>query len=311
LSLKQRGGDCGTATIVAFGKRQSCVFAAHINQLKKGHSTMDINRRIKAVAFSAIACIVSSAAGAGSVSFEFTVDDTSAYGGDWIVQIGMYAQHGNGTTASAYWDNVDIREVTSSTPVFRDTFNDRSLTDETIGGNWTWYDTTFSDANCTAYVGGYGPWSDGDGSDYVHANNNYTRHGDNGGAYFRAGLVGDSSNPQLEVYQNQYATQVCNEIKVFKEFTNLAAGTYKFSAEVDINPYTPVASGNQVGVFFKVLDVAGGYAEAQVAKQAVSLSSSEDGNTNAGDIEAIPVLPLGGLLGLIGLVGWLGVRRRA
>ena len=85
-------------------------------------------------------------------------------------------------------------------------------------------------------MSGYGPWSDGDGSDYVHENNNFTRHGGNGGAYFRAGIVGDARNPALEVYQNQYATQVCNKIKVFQEMTNLEAGTYKFSANVGLNP---------------------------------------------------------------------------
>ena len=275
----------------------------------KGLVTMTMIRNTSNLVFGIVAFLFSAGASADAVEFEFTVNDTSGYGGDWIVQVGMYAQHGNATTASAYWDNVDIRKVGSSTPVFRDTFNDRTLTDATIGNNWTWYDTSFSDAGCTTYVSGYGPWSDGDGSDYVHENNNFTRHGGNGAAYFRAGIVGDARNPALEVYQNQYSTQVCNEIKVFQEMTNLEAGTYTFSANVGLNPYTAIESGNEVGIFFKVLDVAGGYAEAQVAKRKVTILSSV-GNTNAGDIEAIPTAPLWALFGMAGLLALIGIRAR-
>ena len=122
---------------------------------------------------------------AATVEMAFTVEDTSAMAGDHIVQVGMYAQHSNGTTASAIWDNVKIVNA-SNTIVFEDNFNDRSLTDATIGNNWTWYDTSFSDASCSTYVSGYGPYSDNDGSDYVHANNNYTRLGDNGTTFARA-----------------------------------------------------------------------------------------------------------------------------
>ena len=91
--------------------------------------------------------------------------------------------------------------------------------------------------------------------------------------------------------------------------TNLEAGTYKLSANVGLNPYTAIESGNQVGVFFKVLDVAGGYAEAQVAKQRVTISSSV-GNTNAGDIEAIPTAPLWALFGMAGLLALIGMWAR-
>ena len=233
---------------------------------------------------------------AATVEMAFTVEDTSAMAGDHIVQVGMYAQHSNGTTASAIWDNVKIVNA-SNTIVFEDNFNDRSLTDATIGNNWTWYDTSFSDASCSTYVSGYGPYSDNDGSDYVHANNNYTRLGDNG-TYFRAGLQGADGAASLEVYHNQFATQTCNEIKVFQEITNLADGDYRLSVSVSGNEYTPIASGNQVGLFFKVLDVANGYSEAQFSKQTVDPAAAASGPavTNAGDPNAIPFMP-GALLG--------------
>ena len=151
-----------------------------------------------------------------------------------------------------------------------DQFNDRALTDETIGNNWTWFDTGY-ESDCTTYVGGYGPYSDNDGSDYVAANNNYVRHGDNGYEYFRAGLEGQASGDvALNVYHNQYAANGCNEIKIFKEYAGGDPGTYQINVNVIGNQYTAISEGSSVGLFFKVLDVAAGYSEAQFEKYPIT-----------------------------------------
>ena len=52
--------------------------------------------------------------------------------------------------------------VASAQISFSDDFNDRTLTQERIGNNWTWFDTAY-DAGCSTATGGFGPYSDGGG----------------------------------------------------------------------------------------------------------------------------------------------------
>ena len=155
--------------------------------------------------------------------------------------------------------------IASAQISFSDAFNDRTLADPTIGNNWTWFDTGF-EADCSTYIGGFGPYSDGDDSDYVHGNQNFTRLGEDGGGYFRAGLQGADGAASLEVYHNQYAGNPCNEIKIFQEFPGGEPGDYTFTATVIGNEFTPIGAGNSVGVFMKVLNVDDGYSEAQFVK---------------------------------------------
>ena len=93
-------------------------------------------------------------------------------------------------------------------PLFFDDFEDRVADQATVGNNWTWYDQTFEGATCTGDpIAEYGPFSDGDGSDYEAENRNFFTAGSDE-SYFRAGLEvpaweGALSN-MLRVYGNQY-----------------------------------------------------------------------------------------------------------
>ena len=163
-----------------------------------------------------------------------------------------------------------VSSIASAQISFSDDFNDRTITQATVGNNWTWYDTGY-DADCASNpTAGYGPYSDGDGSDYVAANQNYAREGDFG-TYYRAGLQGADNAALLEVYDNPFGADACNEIKVFQEFAGGAPGDYTFTATVIGNQYR--AMQGSVGVFMKVLDVDSGYSEAQFVKQAVTAPS--------------------------------------
>jgi len=258
---------------------------------------------------------------AKDVTYTFTVD-TTGISGEAILQIGMYAQHVNGGTASGIWDNIDLDGPTIATS-FSDNFDDRDLAQERIGGNWTWYDTNWDNATCAgASSGGFGPYSDGGGgfAEYVAKNNNYTRHGDNGAEYYRAGLEPDGdTGKKLNVYQNQYATAACNEIKIFKEINTADIGggaaalngNYTFTATVTENQYTAITEGGQVGVFHKILDVAGGYSESAYNKQAeYDNPAPEPEPEPEATIEPVPALPLVALFALVALVATMGARRR-
>ena len=163
--------------------------------------------------------------------------------------------------------------IASAQISFSDDFNDRTLTQERIGNNWTWYDTFYA-SDCSTASGGFGPYSpDGGGfGNFVHLNNNYARldggNGHDGSGYFRAGLEGADGAAALNVYNNQYGTADCNEIKIFQEFAGGAPGDYTFTATVIGNQYTPIQGG--VGVFMKVLDVDNEYSETQFIKLAVT-----------------------------------------
>lgn len=282
----------------------------------------------KAVAAASLLALSNGALAASKdVTFTFTVDSSLVTGGgNAILQFGFYAQHAGGTGASGIWDNVQL----TGPKTFSDNFDNRTLSDATIGNNWTWYDHDFTSADCSTGKGnGYGPYSDGDGSDYTHSNNNYTNVGGSG-AYARAGLEEDGAGGfALNVYDNQYATAACNEIKIFQEINVAPAdlnGEYTLTANVKDNPNAATADGNQVGVFFKVLDVGNNYAETQFTRETALPEQTDGGDTGGGDTGGgdtgggtdttptpsvpVPVMPLGGLLGLIALVGWLGLRRR-
>ena len=78
-------------------------------------------------------------------------------------------------------------------PLFSDDFEDRVKDQALVGPGWTWYNQTFSDEQCTEYVGGFGPYDEPpyDGSNYLQENRNYwTASADLGfgDSYFRAGL---------------------------------------------------------------------------------------------------------------------------
>ena len=157
-----------------------------------------------------------------------------------------------------------------------DQFNDRTIDQERIGNDWTWYDTNY-EADCTTYVGGFGPYSEGGGGydNYVALNNNYERldggSGHDGTGYYRAGLAPQGGDDiALNVYQNQYATQPCNEIKIFKEFAGGDPGTYQINVNVIGNQYGDISEGSSVGLFFKVLDVDAGYSETQFEKYPIT-----------------------------------------
>lgn len=271
-------------------------------------------KKLTQAVLAAVLAVSVTPAFAKNVTYTFSVDTSGLATTNAILQIGMYAQHGNGTTAAGIWDNI----VLAGPQTFSDNFDDRSLTDERIGNGWTWFDTSWTTADCSgASAGGFGPYSDGGGgfANYVHVNNNYTRHGDAGGNYFRAGLETVGSGKGLNVYGNQYAKSACNEIKIFKEFNVPKAqldGNYTFKATVLENANTPIQEGNQVGVFFKVLSVDEGYTESQYERQTAfpeQTSSGGGGQTVVGGPDSVPTLPFGGLVLLATLLGWLGLRK--
>jgi len=146
--------------------------------------------------------------------------------------------------------------------LFGDNFDDRVADQALVGNDWTWFDQTFAGDTCTGDpVSEWGPWSDGDGSDYGVENRNYhTASADvgQGDSYFRAGLEvpaweGALTN-MLRVYGNQYneATS-CERVLVFQEHTLETAGTYVFSFDVAQDQFGAPANGEFTAAFVKVL----------------------------------------------------------
>ena len=146
--------------------------------------------------------------------------------------------------------------------LFSDNFEDRVADQALVGNDWTWFDQTFAGDTCTGDpVSEWGPWSDGDGSDYGVENRNYhTASADvgQGDSYFRAGLEvpaweGALTN-MLRVYGNQYneATS-CERVLVFQEHTLETAGTYVFSFDVAQDQFGAPANGEFTAAFVKVL----------------------------------------------------------
>jgi hypothetical protein len=154
--------------------------------------------------------------------------------------------------------------------LFFDDFEDRVADQALVGNNWTWYDQTFPGDVCNDDddPAGFGPFDDGDGSDYEVENRNYfTASADvgQGDSYFRAGLevpawATDEGTPvlmsnMLRVYGNQYnVATTCARALVFQERTIEAAGTYAFSFDVAQDRSGAPTSGEVTAAFVKILD---------------------------------------------------------
>ena len=150
-------------------------------------------------------------------------------------------------------------------PIFSDDFENRVKDQLLIGNNWTWYDQWFAEEGCTGEAtAGYGPYDDGNASDYVAANRNFFTVPAGTDDYYRAGLEvpawdGALSN-MLRVYGNQYNTNgSCQRTLVFQEMTAPAAGTYVFSFDVAQDKDGAPANGEVTAAFVKVLDPGDGY----------------------------------------------------
>jgi hypothetical protein len=144
-------------------------------------------------------------------------------------------------------------------PMFFDDFEDRTAEQPTLGNNWTWYDQWFDGTSCEGQAaGGFGPFDDGDGSDYEQGNQNFANAGDDGGLYFRAGLEvpawGGALSNMLRVYGNQYITyDGCHRVLIFQEMTVTEAGTMMLSFDIAQDQVAPPANGEITGAFVKVL----------------------------------------------------------
>lgn len=143
--------------------------------------------------------------------------------------------------------------------LFEDGFENRQADQAIIGDNWTWFDQTFGNNDCSgAPTGEFGPYSDGNGDDYQAANRNFfTAGGD--GSYFRAGLEvpaweGALTN-MLRVYGNQYnPAQTCQRVLIFQELQIADAGDFVFSFDVAKDQYGAPANGEVIAAFVKVLN---------------------------------------------------------
>jgi hypothetical protein len=148
--------------------------------------------------------------------------------------------------------------------LFSDDFEDRVADQAVIGNNWTWFDQTFEGDTCAGEpTSEFGPWSDGDGSDYEAENRNFFTAGEDD-SYFRAGLEvpawSDDNGASvvmdnmLRVYGNQYnPTTSCERVLIFQEMTIENAGTYTFSFDVAQDRYGAPANGEITAAFVKIL----------------------------------------------------------
>ncbi|MGB7453901.1 MAG: hypothetical protein WBM36_17395, partial [Lysobacterales bacterium] len=157
----------------------------------------------------------------------------------------------------------------SADPLFFDDFEDRVKDQAEIGPGWTWYNQTYSDNDCTEFVSGFGPFDDGDGSDYLQANRNYwTASADvgQGDSYFRAGLevpawaTDDGQkvvlSNMLRVYGDQYYNEgvtTCKRTLVFQEMTVESAGSFTMSFDMAMDRFGAPAFGEKTAAFVKVL----------------------------------------------------------
>lgn len=148
--------------------------------------------------------------------------------------------------------------LATAQPMFFDDFEDRTIDQLKIGNNWTWYDQWFDGTACEGdAAGGFGPFDDGDGSDYVQDNRNYTNAGADD-SYYRAGLEvpawdGALSN-MLRVYGNQYINyDGCHRVLIFQEVPIEEAGSMMFSFDFAKDQFGAPANGEITGAFVKVL----------------------------------------------------------
>jgi hypothetical protein len=162
------------------------------------------------------------------------------------------------------------RQVAAA-PLFQDDFENRVKDQALIGNDWTWYNQTYADDHCSPddFIGGFGPFDDGDGSDYEQENRNYwtasPEVGD-GGDYYRAGLEvpawatneGEQvvlSN-MLRVYGDpNYNVDVtsCKRTLIFQEMTVESVGSFTYSFDVAMDRAGAPAFGEVTGAFVKVL----------------------------------------------------------
>ena len=151
---------------------------------------------------------------------------------------------------------------------FSDDFEDRAKDQALVGNNWTWYDQTFPGDTCTGTPAGFGPFDDGDSSDYVVANRNFFTASEEfagqGDSYFRAGLevpawATDEGEAveltnMLRVYGNQFnEATTCERVLVFQEMTITATGNHTFSFDVAQDRFGAPANGERTAAFVKVL----------------------------------------------------------
>lgn len=161
-----------------------------------------------------------------------------------------------------------LANTATAQTLFFDDFEDRTADQPTIGKLWTWYDQTFPDDLCEGTPSGYGPYDDGDASDYEADNRNFVTAGQDG-SYYRAGLEvpawadndGNAVNldNMLRVYGNQYnPATTCERVLIFQEKTLLQAGTLSFSFDVAQDRDGAPANGERTGAFVKVLRASDG-----------------------------------------------------
>lgn len=144
--------------------------------------------------------------------------------------------------------------------LFSDDFENRVRDQVNIENNWTWFEQDFAGATCIGDpVGEWGPWSDGDPSDYLQENRNFWTAGQQGDSYFRAGLEvpawdGAMTN-MMRVYGNQYSAHTdCHRVLVFEEMPIAVSGDLTFSFDVAQAQYdAEPANGEITGAFVKVL----------------------------------------------------------
>ena len=154
--------------------------------------------------------------------------------------------------------------------LFFDDFEDRDKEQAVVGNNWTWYDQTFPGDICADDDSpiGYGPYDDGNPTDYEVANRNYwtasEAYAGQGDSYFRAGLEVPAwpdaeGNPvllsnMLRVYGNPNMTATsCERVLVFQEKTIDSAGPLEFSFDVAQVQGGAPANGEITAAFVKVL----------------------------------------------------------
>lgn len=155
-------------------------------------------------------------------------------------------------------------------PLFFDDFEGRVRDQAVVGNDWTWYDQTFPGDVCADEddPAGYGPYDDGDPSDYQVENRNYytasEEYAGEGDSYFRAGLEvpawpDEENNPilmsnMLRVYGNQYNTATtCQRVLIFQEMDIVSAGPLEFSFDVAQDQFGAPENGEVTGAFVKVL----------------------------------------------------------
>lgn len=143
--------------------------------------------------------------------------------------------------------------------LFTDDFEDRVADQAVIGPGWTWYLMAFTGNTCVGTPDfEWGPWSDGNGDDFLAANRNY-QTANNDGSYYRAGLEvpawdGALTN-MLRVYGDQYLTwgDGCERVLIFQELPIASIGDFTFSFDVAQSQYGYPENGEITGAFLKVL----------------------------------------------------------